>query len=51
MPIKGKREVTCEKCGKKFIVVCNDALTLDDLKKLNNKLCIKCRIMRMIRGR
>jgi hypothetical protein len=38
MPIKSKRELFCERCGKKFILECNDNITIEDLKKLNNKL-------------
>lgn len=51
MPIKSKREVVCKQCGKKFFVECNDGITIEELKKLNNKLCMKCRIIRMIKGR
>lgn len=51
MPIKGRREITCKRCGKKFIVKCNDAITIKDLEKLNTRLCLRCRIMRMIRGK
>lgn len=48
MPIKGERKLVCERCGKKFTVVCNDGITIEDMKKLNTKLCLKCRISRKI---
>lgn len=51
MPIKAKRELICERCGKKLLVECNDAITIEDLKKLDNRLCLKCKIIKMIRGR
>lgn len=51
VPIKSKREVVCKQCKKKFIVECNDGITIEDLKRLNNKLCMKCRLIRMIRGK
>lgn len=51
MPIKSKQEVVCKQCGKIFVVECNDGITIEELKKLNNKLCMKCRLIRMIKGR
>jgi len=52
MPIKSKREYICQRCGKKFIVETGDAITFDDLKKMNQKYCIKCRIIKrfLIKG-
>ncbi|NMM65249.1 hypothetical protein HBE96_21940 [Clostridium sp. P21] len=51
MPIKAKREILCEKCGKKIIVVCNDDITIENLKKLNDKLCLKCKITSILKLR
>lgn len=51
MPIKSKREVACKRCGKTFVIECNDGITVEELKKLNEKVCKKCRIIRMIKCR
>ena len=51
MPIKSKRELVCKQCGRKFIIECNDGITIEDLKKLNNRLCLRCKIIGVIRGR
>lgn len=49
MPIKGNRELVCRSCGEEFIVKCNDAITVEELRKLSNRLCLKCRIIRALR--
>lgn len=51
MPIKSKRELFCERCGKRFFVECGDNITIDDLKRLNDRLCLKCKIIRKISRR
>ena len=48
MPIKSKREYICQRCGKKITVQTGDAITVNDLKKINQKYCIKCRIISRI---
>jgi hypothetical protein len=48
MPIKSKREVFCKRCGKKIIIECNDDLTIEVLKKLTDRICLKCRVNRKV---
>lgn len=48
MPIRAKRELICEKCGKKFSVTLGDAIMPDEQKLLENPICPKCKIFKKI---
>lgn len=43
MPIRGKREFICQRCGRRFTVETGDVITIKNLK--NIRYCIKCRII------
>ncbi|MGV8980536.1 hypothetical protein [Clostridium sp.] len=49
MPIKSKRELVCHRCGKIFIVVCEDNITVINLKRLSCRLCLKCKMLSMLK--
>ncbi len=44
MPIKSKRELVCTQCGKKFVVVLNDAIMPNDIQSLENPVCNICKL-------
>lgn len=50
MPIKSKRELICQRCGKVFIVECGDNITVKDLRRLSNRLCLKCKILSIFKN-
>lgn len=49
MPIKSRKELVCQRCGKTYVVEINDNVTVEELKKLNNKVCMKCKIINAIK--
>lgn len=51
MPIRGKREMICRRCGKRFTVECGDNIKINDAEKLSNALCLKCKMIKIITGK
>lgn len=46
MPIKVKKSLICNKCGKNFEAEINDAILPKDAELLKNPMCKKCRAIK-----